>query len=185
MLRIIAKPGLERWRRETPDADRIASEAAEVGTAIHAAIEASFRSERVPDAYKAHVSAVHTILHDNYPEVAAWTIEHRFAHPDGFGGCVDIHNMTEALIGDHKGAAFGPDDDKQLAYDQFWQLGGYAEGLNMPEHTRGFNLFISRTHPGHVRLHEWSPAKMRQGRAIFRDTLRLWKSLKNFDGSWT
>jgi hypothetical protein len=207
VLSIIAKPQLERWKREQSvmaaltlprlpdepeysflrrigqDAARQAQEAAEIGTAIHAAIEASFAGRPVEAHWRPSVSAVHQVLRDNFGDVPDWTIEHRFAHPDGFGGCVDIFSRSINVVGDHKSAAIAPDQDKQLAYDQFWQLGAYGHGLDLIE-PRGFNLFVSRTHPGHVRFYQWSEAKMRQGRQIFLDTLRLWKSIKNFDGGW-
>lgn len=204
VLDLIAKPGLERWKRDQSvlaaltlprldgessglllerieqDAARQAQEAAEVGFAIHAAIEASFALQAVPEAYTRHVSAVRQILVDNFPEVDDWVIEKSFAHPAGFGGKVDIHSPRWHLVGDHKGVAVAPDEKKQLTYDQHWQLGAYAEGLGMPADARGFNIFVSRTHPGHVRFHEWSPEKMRQGRLVFMDTLRLWQSIRGY-----
>lgn len=202
VLDIIRKPALERWKinqailsaltiprmpeegsdsllsRIDADAAKQAQEAADQGTQIHAAIEASFAAKTYPARFGAIVSAVHQVLNDNYPNVTDWVIEHRFAHPRGWGGCIDIHSPSQHIVGDHKSVAVAPDEVKQLTYDQHWQLGGYAEGLNMPEDARGFNLFVSRTHPGHVRFHEWSPEKMRQGRLVFMDTLRLWRSMR-------
>lgn len=207
VLDLIAKPGLEKWKRDQvalaaltlprlegeassdllrridADASRQAHEAADTGTAIHAAIEAALRSEPFPSAYSKHVGAVRQVIHDNWPNVTDWKSEHRFAHPSGFGGCVDLVSASAGVILDFKGTAIAPDEDKQLAYDQFHQLGGYAVGLNMPA-AIGANLFISRTHPGHVRLHFWTPEKMRTGQIVFTDTLRLWKSLKSYDGGW-
>lgn len=209
ILNILAKPGLEKWKRDQSvlaaltlpridgessasfltridaDASRQAQEAAEEGTAIHAAIEASFAKERYPARYNAHVSAVHQMLRDNFNGVTDWVIERRFASPMGFGGCVDIHSPGERLLGDHKGSAIAPDEKKRLAYDQNWQLGGYSIGLGFPAEATGFNLFISRTHPGHVRFHQWSVAEMAKGRRVFQAALETWKAIKDFNGEWT
>lgn len=203
VLDLIAKPGLERWKREQTalaarslvqltgetddafmdridaEASRIAQEAAEEGTAIHAAIEASFASQPFPDRYAPHVSAVRQIITDNWPEVDDWESEVRFAHPSGFGGCVDLVSRSAGVILDYKGVAVAPDEKKRLDYDQHWQLGAYAIGLDLPGAV-GANIFVSRTHPGHVRYHEWTDAKMRTGQIVFTDTLRLWRSLKDY-----
>ena len=172
------------WKRVEREAAQKAADAAEEGKAIHAAIEASFASEDFPARFRPHVSAVHQILSDNFPGVRDWSIEHRFACADGYGGQIDIHSRTANAVGDHKGVEVAPDEKKQLAYSQHWQLGGYAHGIKMPSDCRGFNLFISRTHPGHVRFHEWTAAQMQTGRQVFLDTLRLWKSIKGYDGGF-
>lgn len=205
VLQLISRPGLERWKREQAvlsaltlprlpdeasgallaridqDASRQAQEAADEGTAIHDAIEASFAAKPYPERYRPHVGAVYRMLEDNYPDVTDWVAEARFAHPSGFGGKVDIHSPSARIVGDYKGKDLAPDDDRQLAYDQHWQLGGYAIGLGWAESgIRGFNIFVSRSHPGHARFHEWTSAKMLQGMNVFRDTLSLWRSMKDY-----
>lgn len=168
------------WRRVEQEASRIAREAAAEGSAIHDAVEASFASGAFPERFRPHVSAVHQVLRDNFGDVPDWEIERSFAHPTGFGGRIDIRSPSLRLVGDHKGVAVAPDEDRKLDWDQHWQLGGYAEGTGMPEGSRGFNLFISRTHPGHVRFFEWSPEKMAEGREVFRCALRTWQAIKRF-----
>lgn len=168
------------WSRVEREASRIAQEAALEGKAIHDAIEASFERRPFVARFRPIVSAVHQVLSDNFGGVPDWEVEQSFAHPAGFGGKMDIRSRSLRLIGDHKGVQVAPDEEKQLAHDQHWQLGGYAEGIEMPDDCRGFNLFISRTHPGHVRFHEWSPDKMRQGREVFMATLKTWQAIKGF-----
>lgn len=163
----------------------VAREAADEGKQIHSAIEASFAKERYPAQYRPHVSAVHQVLSDNFHGVTDWAIERCFASSLGFGGCVDISSAGERIIGDHKGAAIAPDEVKRLAYDQNYQLGGYSIGLGFPAEAVGFNLFISRTHPGHVRFHQWSAAEMAKGRRVFQAALDVWKAVKDFNGEWT
>jgi hypothetical protein len=168
------------WRQVEREASRIAQDAAAEGQAIHEAIEASFASKPYPSRFRPHVSAVHQTLSDNFGGVPDWEVECSFAHSSGFGGKMDIRSRSLCVIGDHKGVAVAPDEEKKLDYDQHWQLGGYAEGIDMPESCRGFNLFISRTHPGHVRFHEWAPEKMAQGREVFRCALKTWQAIKGF-----
>lgn len=168
------------WRQVEREASKIAQEAAAEGSAIHDAIEASFQHRPIAARLRPHVSAVHQTLRDNFGGVPDWEVECSFAHPSGFGGKMDIRSRSLRVIGDHKGVAVAPDEEKKLDYDQNWQLGGYAEGIDMPEDCRGFNLFISRTHPGHVRFHEWTPEKMAQGREVFRNTLKTWQTIKGF-----
>lgn len=169
------------WRRVEREASRIAQEAAAEGTAIHDAIEASFLSRAFPERYRPHVAGVRRMLSDNFNGVTDWVIERSYASPLGFAGKIDLHSPSIMAVGDHKGVAVEPDEDKKLDWEQNYQLGGYAELIQLPSDTgRGFNLFISRTHPGHVRFHEWTPEKMQQGRDVFLNTLRTWQAIKGF-----
>lgn len=169
------------WKRVEREASRIAQEAAAEGTAIHDAIEASFLSRAFPECYRLHVQGVRRMLSDNFNGVSDWVIEKSYASPLGFAGKIDLHSPSIGTVGDHKGVAVEPDEDKKLDYEQNYQLGGYAELIQLPLDTgRGFNLFISRTHPGHVRFHEWTPEKMRQGRDVFLNTLHTWQAIKGF-----
>lgn len=208
ILSILAKPALVQWqirqgilaaltmpkdetepedaylRRIMQDGRQEAQQAAAEGTAIHAAIEASFAGRRYEKRLAPHVSGVHQMLSDNFHGVTDWVIEKPFASRLGFGGCIDIHSPSIRAVGDHKGTSIGPYDDKRLAYEQHYQLGGYSLGLDFPDDCIGFNLFVSRTHPGHVRFHQWTPEKMLEGRRVFACALELWKQVKNYDGGW-
>lgn len=207
VLSVIAKPALTQWqvkqgilaalttprgnddeetylRRVMQDGRQEAQDAAREGTAIHAAIEASFAGESFPSRFRPHVSAVRSILSDNFNGVTDWTIERRFACREGFGGMVDIHSRSIRRVGDHKGSTCSPDAEKRLAYEQHFQLGGYSIGLDLEEDVRGFNLFVSRTHPGYVVFHEWPAEKMQEGQRVFRAALKLWSEMKGYSGAF-
>jgi len=203
VLDVLAKPGLEVWKRRQAvlaaltlprmpdepsedllaridaDASREAKEAAEHGSAIHQAVEAMLTGNPVPERFKPHCAGVRRMLDDNYPGVTDWVVERRFAHPAGFAGCCDLHSPSTGIVIDHKSADIREGDTKQLAYSQHTQLGAYAWGLGLPPRA-GANLFISRTEPGLVRFHEWSDAKMQEGRAIFEYALKIWQLTRGY-----
>ena len=209
VLNIIDKPALNNWkimqgilasltcsrnRNESDDAwiERIqkdsraqAEQAATMGSAIHDAIDKSFSGITPMPEHVPHVDAVRDLLASLYPEIQDWVSEHSFAHPDGFGGRVDLYSPSKGIIVDYKGKDGDFSDGKKLAYDQFWQLGGYQYGLGFARaHNQGCNIFFSRTHPGKVTHVIWESNDMALGAEIFKAALMLWKLLKSYDGSF-
>ena len=168
--------------------------AAQEGSRIHDAIEQSFTTGNVPPQYQAHVDAARAKIAKQYPHVTDWIAEKSFAHPLGFGGKCDLHSPSTGIIVDYKTKDGDFSDGKKLAYDQHYQLGAYQFGLlSTPcegserwwhPTAPGSALFVSRTHPGAVSLHEWSADDMREGRRIALVCLQLWKLTKGFDPSW-
>jgi hypothetical protein len=207
VLSIIAKPQLERWKRDqsvmaaltlprmpdepeadllrriASDASRQAKKAAEVGSSIHAAVEASFSSRPIESRFRPHVQGVRRMLEDNLGGIMDWVSEKPFASHFGYGGMCDLHSPSTGIVVDFKSSDVGPDDDKKLAWEQHYQLAAYQLGLGLPEAV-GVNIFVSRTHPGHVRYVEWPVFKMQEGREVFLAALELWKKLKNYSGAW-
>lgn len=207
VLAVIDKPQLTEWRvrqgilaaltlpridgegedaylaRIKADSQQQVKDAADEGTRIHNAIEDHFHGRVVPMRYERHVEAVLAKLHDLYPGVNDWISERAFSCPLGYGGKVDLHSPSTGLTGDYKGKDGDFSDGKRLAYDQHWQLGPYQGGLALPE-SEGFNVFISRTHPGKVAAHVWTPQDMSEGRRVFLAALGLWKAIKGFDPSY-
>lgn len=182
---------LERYREETDDeyisrcveeSRRKAKEAAEEGSRIHDAIEASFKGENFPEYYLPHVASTREEIGRLFPGVTDWAPEKSFAHPDGFGGKCDLHSPSTGIVVDYKGKDGDFTDGKRLAYDQHWQLGSYRRGLKLPRGNVGANIFVSRTHPGLVASYVWSAEDMDEGEAIFMDALALWVRLKKYDG---
>mgnify|MGYP001544453461 FL=1 len=208
VLQVIAKPQLERWKREQAilsaltlprlpdepsaslmaridaDASRQAQEAASEGSAIHDAIEASYAAKAFPSRFMPHVGAVRAKLLEIFPKVTDWVSEQSFAHPDGFGGRVDLHSPSTGIVVDFKGKDGDFSDGKRLAYEQHYQLGAYQYGLGLGP-SPGANIFVSRTHPGCVCAYIWEAPQMHAGWRVFEAALRLHKALKNYDGSWT
>lgn len=204
VLAVLAKPQLEVWKvkqgilaaltlgridgesddaylsRVMADSQQQVKDAADEGSRIHNAIEDHFHGRRVPASYEPHVEAVLAKLHELYPGVNDWVAERSFASPDGYGGKVDLHSPSTGLTGDHKGKDGDFSDGKKLAYDQHWQLAPYMRGLGF-DFGEGFNLFVSRTHPGKVAPHVWSAADMAKGWAVFAAALELWKCVRGYD----
>ena len=198
ILRIIAKPQLERWkraqtalaaltlpridgecseallRRIEADAEQQVKAAAEEGTRIHDAIEQAFREGEYHAAYGVHVNAARSAIRKSFPAVRDWRPEESFAHELGFGGRVDLHSPSTGIIIDYKGKDGDFSDGKKLAYDQHEQLAGYSLGLNLPL-AQCANLFVSRTHPGAVSMHIWTIEEMEWARGAFLRALHLWK----------
>lgn len=207
ILSILNKPALTNWKvdqailsaltlpivegeseadylaRIKRDSEQQAKEAAEEGSRIHAAIDASFKGLPFDSRYIPHVEGVRAKLAELYPGISDWVTERTFASPLGYGGCCDIHSPSTGIVGDHKGKDLAPGDTRRLAYDQDRQIAAYNRGLGLPEN-EGFNLFVSRTHPGHVVAHVWTKEQLADAWEVFRAALALWKAVKKFDPSF-
>ncbi len=209
ILKVAAKPGLEQWKLEqmllaamtlpkrpdepekayiariVADSKETGKQAAEKGTRIHESIEAWFDGVRPvehDDIARAFEESVfnHFKTHPMQP----WLTERSFADPMGFGGKVDLYCMADqyaplGIVLDAKSKDFGP-DDKVEAYDEnLLQLAAYRHGLGLP-HARCANVFCSRTHPGLVKVIEWSEQDLVKGWEMFQCLLRFWKLKNNF-----
>jgi hypothetical protein len=207
VLQVVAKPQLETWKvkqgilaaltlprnpdecdddylaRVLSDSKEQAKQAAEEGTRIHDAIECSFKGGAVPTKYLPHVRATRQKIAALFPGVDDWIAEASFAHPDGFGGKVDLHSPSTGIVIDYKGKDGDFSDGKKLAYDQHYQLAAYQRGLVL-RRNRCANLFVSRTHPGCVAEHIWTADEIAEGEAIFMDALCLWKKLKRYESGF-
>ena len=123
-------------------------------------------------------------LIEAFPGVDDWIAEASFAHPSGYGGKVDLHSPSTGIVVDWKGKDGDFSDGKKLAYDQHWQLAAYQDGLRLPRNVCA-NGFVSRTHPGAVRIHVWTRDEVEQGSQVFLQALALWKAIKGFDPSFS
>jgi hypothetical protein len=189
----------EAWVANVIDrAGELSAIARDKGTGIHVALESHFLGETVEEAFQPVASAVYATLTKRYGE-QHWIAEYAFAHPDGYGGKVDLfcrpvrqrdmaHRLyPNGIVIDFKTADFGADTpSSRYAYpDRAIQLALYAYGVGQPRATLA-NVLVS-THAGLteplVLLHEWKNEDYRwlnAGLAL----LELWKHLKGYDGSW-
>ncbi len=203
VLSVKAKPALEAWKvrqgilaaltlarepgepddsyldRVMRDSKQQVVDAADEGTRIHDAIERSYKGLRVSPDYAKHVQAARAEVDRLFPGVEDWIAEASFAHEYGFGGKVDLHSPSTGIVVDFKGKDGELSDGKRLAYDQNEQLGAYQLGLRLPP-SAGANVFVSRTHPGCAKGHQWTADEMRAGGLVFIDCLQLWKRIKNY-----
>jgi hypothetical protein len=207
VLKVAAKPGLEVWKNEqmllaaltlprrsdesekdfiariVHDSKETGKQAAEKGTRIHESIEKWYAGDRNVEhvaTAKAFEEAVFNHF-KTHPD-QKWLTERSFASPLGYGGKVDLfcevdQNAPVGIVLDAKSKDFSP-DDKVEAYDEHvMQLAAYRHGLGLP-HARCANVFASRTHPGLVKIVEWSEEEIVNGWEMFKCLMQFWK-LKN------
>lgn len=147
IIRLASTPGLERWKQEQilhaaltlprlpewseaqwieaiyTDSQEQGKKAADLGTAIHAAIES-----RVGGEYPNHVQSAFTAV-QKWLGPSVWTSEQSFIHPLGFGGKCD-DNCTLGVV-DYK-TTEKPLETIKTWPEHAWQLSAYREGLGMP-----------------------------------------------------
>ena len=209
VLKIAAKPGLEAWKQEQMllaaltlprdpnesekdfiarivfDSKETAKSAAERGTRIHESIESWFGGKKDVE-HKDIAKAFEESIFDHFKThpFQPWLVERSFASALGFGGKVDLYCAADehapvGIVLDAKSKDFGP-DDKVEAYDEhLLQLAAYRHGLGVP-HARCANVFVSRTHPGLVKVVEWPEEELVKGWEMFQCLLRFWKLKNNF-----
>lgn len=204
ILQVAPKPQLEAWKvkqgilaaltltrevdetddaflaRVLKDSQEQAKLAAEEGNRIHDAIESHYKGRVVSPQYRPHVEAATAEIARLFPHVTDWRAEDYFAHPDGFGGKVDLHSPSTGIVVDYKGKDGDFTDGKKLAYDQHYQMAAYNKGLRLPV-APSANIFVSRTHPGKVASHVWTVEDMAEGWEFFCAALNLWRRWKKFD----
>ena len=205
ILRLEAKPALERWKieqaclacmtlprlpgeddsafmaRALKDSQEQSRKAAERGTYIHGLIERSIPQGRClwgDERDRAIVDAVLLRLTTLFP-LYDWNPERSFAS-DKFGGKIDLHGIAgdEAVVIDFKTKS-KMDPEKTLAYDEHCaQLAAYAYGLGAPI-ARCVNFFVDTDRPGLIVVHEWSTPERDKGWMAFGHLLNLWYCRKD------
>jgi hypothetical protein len=210
VIDLMNKPGLNNWREDQAilaaltspgrvsietekdylkriknDAWQQGRDAAEEGKRIHKALEYHYMGKPYDEKYRRHVQGAVEQIDAAFPEVRDWQAEKTFSHPLGFGGCCDLHTVTGRAVVDSKSKDLAPDDDTRLDFDQFIQLAACAEGLRIgdPE-PRLASLFVSRTHPGHARIHVWPTGTHVRGWRVFRGLLEAWKGMREYETGW-
>jgi hypothetical protein len=209
ILKVAAKPGLEAWKNEqmllaaltlprvegeteqaliariVADSKESAKSAAEKGTRIHESIESWMAGSR-DTAHNEIALAFEEKLFEHFQThpCQPWKTEVAFSSNLGYGGKIDLYCepdefAKDGIVADAKSKDFGP-DDKVDAYDEhLLQLAAYRHGLNLP-YARCANVFVSRTHPGLVKVVEWSQEDLNRGWAMFQCLLQYWKLKNNF-----
>jgi hypothetical protein len=196
ILNVASKPGLEAWKQQQillasltlpkrddesldqyaervlKDSKEQASEARDLGTAIHAKVQSAFEGGPPNESYL----AVKAVLDRAYGK-QEWVSEKAFSHPAGFGGKCDLHCKIAVI--DIKTKAFSPGDDP-VGYDEhLMQLAAYRAGLNLAE-ANCANIFVSTTHAGLVSLYEWTKADVKRGWLMFEALLKFWQAKNNY-----
>jgi len=207
ILKIAAKPGLEQWKLEqmllsaltlpkapnepektyiariVADSKETGKAAAEAGTRIHESIESWFSGVKDVEHKETAIAFEQAISeHFKTDSNQQWLVERSFADPMGFGGKVDMYagpslTVPLGIVIDTKSKDFGPDDKVDVYDEHLMQLAAYRYGLGVP-FARCANVFVSRTHPGLVKVIEWTEHDLQNGWEMFQCLLKFWQ-LKN------
>ena len=200
ILNIAAKPALTAWlqeqailaaltlprrddepesawlKRVVQDSKQQGKDAADLGTAIHAAIQSYYEGGKNTNFFD-HVNSCDMAISTKFGNIK-WECEKSFAHELGFGGKCDMLNTDgEGIVLDIKTKDFS-DVSKPLWYeDHMIQLAAYRKGLGFPK-ARCANVFVSRTNPDLAVIHEWAEDDIKRGWEMFRNLLSYWQ-IKN------
>jgi hypothetical protein len=199
IIKTAANPGLEAWKlqqmmlaaltlpraddepeesflqRVMIDSKEHARKAADLGSEIHAGLEGFFETGILTNNYAEYQAGVEGSVHKLFGELN-WSVEKAFAHPEGFGGKVDLHSRDgDGVVIDFKTKQFTKDTiDKVVGYDEHcMQLAAYRAGLNLPK-ARCANVFVSVTEPGLVKIHEWTEEDLERAETMFSALLSYW-----------
>jgi len=159
-------------------------EAADLGTQIHAALEAHFKGEPVPDGYDAYVYPVSCLIekegikfreHElrlvNTNDGYAGTTDAVFTDSIGFNGILDFKSRKTKL-----GQPCTPWETEPM------QIAAYcvAKFGSIKYNTTGANVYISTTEPGRVEIVTYSATQLEESWSAFQAALKLWQYLKGY-----
>lgn len=202
ILNVAAKPALTNWLQEQvllaaltlpreeneseavyikrimEDSKAQGRDAADLGTDIHAAIQGFFEGKK-ESRFPFHVAACTKALEHTFGKVD-WICEKSFAHEMGFGGKCDLYSpIRDGIVVDIKTKDFDEESmSKVKPYDEhMMQLAAYRVGFGLPDATCA-NVFVSRTNPDLVIVHQWAEDDIQRGWMMFCALLNFWQ-LKN------
>lgn len=207
VLKIASKPGLEQWKLEqmllaaltlpkkpdepeknyiariVADSKEAGRQAADKGTRIHESIEEWFAGNKSVE-FRETAEAFEKAIFEHFQThpMQDWLVERSFADSMGFGGKVDLFCRPDeyaptGIVLDTKSKDFGPDEDITGYDEHVMQLAAYRHGLMLP-YARCANVFVSRTHPGLIKVVEWPEDRIVKAWEMFKCLLQYWK-LKN------
>lgn len=153
------------------ESKQIGEETAKRGTEIHNKLEEAFLQGVWED--EDYVTPAIEILEQN-PEIDLSTAipERSFAHPDGFGGKVDLSGKN--FIVDFKTKNKEVVDKKCVTDEHCMQIAAYRKGLDL-KNAKCYNLYISAIKPGQVYLHEYTEKEVQRGEEMFNTLLKFWQ----------
>jgi hypothetical protein len=197
IMKAAASPGLEAWKlnqmmlaaltlprfegeteetfiaRIQADSKEQARQAAERGTAVHAAIERFFDGQIEADSLP-YLEAVYRKIEESFG-ILKWSVEKSFASGE-YAGKVDLHSTDgDGVVIDFKTKEFTSESlEKVAGFDEnVMQLAAYRMGLAIPN-ARCANVFVSVIEPGLVVVREWTPQELDRGWKMFDALKTYW-----------
>jgi len=191
----LAKPGLDRWKSEQlllaaltlprhdaeaesewlervmADSRSTGKEAAERGTRMHGVLENFYRRKEI-GILPFYVIEVDRTITAHFG-VQQWAAEASFAHPQGFGGKIDLNGSNVVI--DFK-SKVGDISKVKPYHEQIMQLAAYRVGLGMPD-ARCANVYFNET--GDVTLVEHTPDQLDDAFSCFQCLLQFYKIKNN------
>jgi hypothetical protein len=174
-------------KRVIDDSQQQAKQAAELGTAIHTAIECALSNRPYDPAMKAYVEGAQERLEHEFGK-RTWVCEQSFANRLGFGSKIDLESEDGEIIVDTKGKDFLEAPTKENKIKLHWdehamQLGAYRK------HRTGrsvihANLFVSRNAPGLTHVHRWDTEDLDRGFGCFSALLAYWMVKNRYASGW-
>lgn len=208
VLSVLAKPSLDDWKLQQvaeraysnppQDAEDVGAysrriidgafeqvgEAADLGTKIHAAIEAYFKCEPVPDEMQVYVRPTVALLEREGIKLVSHEL--RLVNTiDGYAGTTDAVMVTpmgcQGIL-DFKSRKTKPGVLCEPWETEPMQIAAYTRAKFGPDHymTVGANVYISTTEPGRVEIVTYDDVTLDKAWGAFRSALHLWQYLKNY-----
>ena len=114
------------------------------GSEIHDKLEKYYKTGEICSKDEQYLTPTIEFISKEFGSDVQWIAEESFCcRAEGFGGCVDLHSKKHNIIIDFK-TKDKEKLSKSMQYDDHrMQLAAYQIGLNMPEDTKRYNLFIS------------------------------------------
>ena len=191
----LAKPALDRWKSEQlllaaltlprydneaesdwlervmADSRSTGKEAAERGTKMHGVLENFYRRKEI-GILPFYVIEVDRTITAHFGQ-QQWAAEASFAHPQGFGGKIDLNGSNVVI--DFK-SKVGDVNKIKPYFEQIMQLAAYRVGLGMPD-ARCANVYFNET--GDVTLVEHTPDQLDDAFSCFQCLLQFYKIKNN------
>lgn len=212
VLKVINNPSLERWKcleivkacagnpqfesesiedyshRILDMAFDVASDAADLGTRIHANIEAMLKNEVMPNADEVDYAndAVSKL-----EELGIKVVESEFctACPFyGYAGTTDVAFTKGEICGilDFKSKRTKEGEPIIPAFGHAAQIAAYhvsywTGGNAILDNTVGYNIYISTTEPGRIEVVEYDAETLRDEFEMFKNALAIWRHKHGYD----
>ena len=167
-------------------------EGADLGTQIHAVIESILRNEDLPDYEMELAPEFFFGFSDwwNNSGLTAVSIEHKFAHPIGYGGKMDLvaydEDDRDVFVDWKTKNTRGKTIKDFMLPEQPKQLAAYAKGWaastrSVLQSPRIISVYVSRDEQGRVEEHEWDSEMFEDYWEAFLGLLVNWKLDNKYD----